>query len=295
MTWTLPGPYQAHLDTESPTLGHLLKITRKDGTVFAFTSAGEDTPPIGGTVYSATQGLSISSIATSAGLGVDNLELSTIDDGTLFTRAEILGGVWQNAEFILYRYNWASPSDGVEPLLAGTIGGVGLRQGAVVAELRGLQQYLQQGVGNVTTRTCRARFADYPTPNANNRCRLAAASFISSGTVSAVTSRQVFEASALWAATPTADYFGEGLLTWTSGANDGMTVRVYSYVSAGVITLTAPAISDIQVGDTFDVIAGCRKRLTEDCKVKFNNVLNFQGEPHLPGIDRLTSLADVSV
>ncbi len=54
-------------------------------------------------------------------------------------------------------------------------------------------------------------------------------------------------------------------------------------------------MEDIQVGDTFDVIAGCRKRLTEDCKVKFNNVLNFQGEPHLPGIDRLTAMADVSV
>ena len=295
MTWAVPGPYQTHLDTEAPTLGHLLKITRKDGTVFAFTSAGEDTPPIGGTVYSAAQGLSISSIATSAGMGVDNLELSTIDDGTLFTRAEILGGVWQNAEFILYRYNWANPADGVEPLLAGTIGSVGLRQGAVVAELRGLQQYLQQTVGNVTTRTCRARFADYPAPNGNNRCRLASGPFIVAGTVSAVTSRLVFTASDLWSAEPTADWFGNGVLTWTSGANDGMTTKVQTYVSPGEVTLNAPAVDAIQVGDTFEVIAGCRGRLTEDCKTKFSNVLNFQGEPHLPGIDRLTALQDVSV
>ena len=289
MSTTLPVALQAHLDGENATIGELLRLTRADNTVFGFTSAGEDVT-ISAVLYSATQGLTISSLASSSGLAVDNLELSTIDDGTLFTRAQILGGVWQNAAFVLSRYNWASPSDGVEPLMAGTIGQVGLREGMVVAELRGLQQYLQQNVGNVTTRTCRARFADFPTPNGSNRCRLVAASFTRTGNVvSAVTSRLVFTSSGLWTAFPNADRYGEGFLTWTAGANIGMSAKVTTYVASGVITLSSPAISPIVNGDTFTIIAGCRKRLTEDCKTKFTNVLNFQGEPHLPGVDKLTA------
>jgi uncharacterized phage protein (TIGR02218 family) len=145
-------------------------------------------------------------------------------------------------------------------------------------------------VGNVTTRTCRARFADFPTPNGSNLCRLTAATFTLTGNaVSAVTSALVFTSSGLWTAVPTADYYGEGFLTWTSGANIGMSAKVRTYVASGVITLSAPAISPIVNGNTFTIIAGCRKRLTEDCKTKFSNVLNFQGEPHLPGVDKLTA------
>jgi uncharacterized phage protein (TIGR02218 family) len=291
---TLPTGYQAHLNSESTTLGYLLKITRTDGYVIGLTSAGESVT-IGGVLYDATEGLTISSLASSAGLGVDNLELTSIDDGTVFPRAGVLGGLWQNAAFVVSRYNWANPGDGLEPLLAGTFGQVGLREGVIVAELRGLQQYLQQTVGNVTTRTCRARFADYPTPNANNLCRLTAAAYTRTGTVSAVTSKQIFTSAGLWTAVPTADYYGEGFLTWTSGANVGMSVKVKTYASAGIITLSQQAISAIVIGDSFSIIAGCRKRLAEDCKAKFSNVLNFQGEPHLPGIDELTAKPDGSV
>jgi hypothetical protein len=51
----------------------------------------------------------------------------------------------------------------------------------------------------------------------------------------------------------------------------------------------------IQIGDTFSAVAGCQKRLAEDCGTKFSNVVNFGGEPHLPGIDALTSPPVVDV
>lgn len=292
---TLPAALQTHLDTGETTLGHVLKITRTDLTVLGFTSASRSVT-INGQLYDAAQGLMISSIASSAGLGVDNLELTTIDDGTLFTRAQILGGVWQNAAFVLSRYNWASPGDGIEPLLGGTFGNVGLRDGGIVIELRGLQQYLQQTVGNVTTRTCRARFADYPTPNGKNLCRLDPAPHLRTKTVSGVTSRQVFTSAGLWTSDPVADRFGNGVLIWNAGsANAGMRAKVRSYVASGVLTLVQPTVDPIVNGDSFTIIVGCRGRLMEDCKTKHNNVLNFQGEPHLPGVDQLTANPDVSV
>jgi hypothetical protein len=45
---------------------------------------------------------------------------------------------------------------------------------------------------------------------------------------------------------------------------------------------------DIQVGDTFNVYAGCDKRLTT-CINKFVNAVNFRGEPYVPGQDAFLS------
>lgn len=278
MSKTLPGAYATHVAGEATTLAYALKITRADAQVYGFTSH-DVTVPIDGVTYSATQGLLVSEIVTTAGLGVDNLELRTLDDGSLFTHEQVLGGLWNNAAFLCFRYNWAAPADGVENLIAGTIGNVQLLQGEVVAELRGLQQYLQQPVGAASSRTCRARLGD-------SRCTVALGPFTHNGTVTAVASRQGFTAAGLAQA---ADYFGEGEVTWLTGANAGLRMRVKAHAGGGVFTLALPMAADIQVGDTFTAVAGCRKRLTEDCKTKFNNVLNFVGEPHRPGIDALTA------
>ena len=292
---TIPIALAAHYATGSTTTAYGLKITRTDGEVFGFTS-GVASALIDGVTYDASQGLDITGIVTSAGFAVDNLELTTLDDGSLFSKADVIGGRWQNAAFMIFRYNWASTADGTEPIIAGTIGNVTLNRGSIVAELRGLQQYLQQPIGNVTTRTCRARFADFPTANQNNLCRLSEAAYTESSEVVGVTDRQTFtvEFSGL-SPSPVADWFGEGVLTWTSGANNGLRVKVKTYTAARVVGLMIPLPSDPQVGDTCEIVAGCRKRLQEDCRDKFDNVLNFQGEPHLPGVDALTAAPEVSV
>jgi uncharacterized phage protein (TIGR02218 family) len=43
---------------------------------------------------------------------------------------------------------------------------------------------------------------------------------------------------------------------------------------------------EVQVGDKLSIYAGCDKR-RETCFTKFNNVINFRGEPDLPGLDAI--------
>lgn len=265
-----------HYSGGTRTTAFLLRIVRTDNEVFGFTSA--DVPDtVDGVFYDSAPGLDVTSLVISSGLSVDNLELSTLHDEEVFTTGDILTGKWRNASFVISRYNYANKADGVEVLIAGTVGEVRLMQDKVVAELRGLQQYLQQGVGSLTSKTCRARLGDA-------KCTKDLTSFTVSTTVSAKTSNQVFTGTGLAQAD---DYFGNGELLWTSGDNVGLRAMVKEFGS-GIITLLLPAFYPVQVGDAFTIIAGCRKRLTEDCKTKFNNVLNFQGEPHLPGVDFLT-------
>ncbi len=288
---TIPIALAAHYAGSAHTVAHAILIERSDGEVFGFTST-DKSATISSQLYDAAPGLDITSVVASAGFSVDNLELTTLDDGTVFTRADVLSGIWRNAKFLIFKYNFKSPSDGIDPVMAGTVGEITIRSQSIVAELRGLQQYFQQSVGNPSTKTCRAHFADFPTQNGNNRCGLTAATYTTTGTVTSVTSNQAFTASALSGAT---DYYTEGVLTWTSGNNNGVRQKVKMHTTGGILTLVLPMVLAVQVGDTFSIIAGCRKRMEEDCSGKFGNQLNFQGEPHRPSTDDLTKSPEVSV
>ncbi len=276
---SLPSALATHVALGTTSLGYLLKVTRAapDSQVFAFTSADADVT-LSSVLYKAAPGLDVSSIALSAGSAVDNLELTTLDDGSTFTRADVLGGLWRNAVFTLSRYNFASPSDGVETIMAGVLGEVRYMRNSLAVELRGLQQFLQQPLGNVSSKTCRARLGD-------TLCTKALGPFTATATVTSVTSNQIFTASSLAQA---ADYFGEGVLTWTSGPNINLVQKVKTHDTGGVLTLSLAMFQAVAIGHTFSIVAGCRKRMAEDCITKFANVLNFQGEPHLPGIDAVS-------
>jgi uncharacterized phage protein (TIGR02218 family) len=285
---SIPSALATHYAGNATSIVYFLLITRTDGQVYGFTSHSQDIT-ISSQLYKANPGLSVSNVVTTASFDVDNLELTTIDDGTTFLRSDVLQGIWENAKFLISKGNWASISDGLEYVLAGTIGQGTLTNTSVVLELRGLQQYLQQPVGDTSSKTCRARFADFPTVNNNNRCRLVAATYTFTAAVTSVTSNQQFTATAL---TQAADYFGEGIVTWTSGPNAGVRQKVRTHATGGVITLSLPMLLTVSIGNTFSIIAGCRHRLTEDCKIKFANVVNFQGEPHRPSTDDLTKSPD---
>lgn len=89
-------------------------------------------------------------------------------------------------------------------------------------------------------------------------------------------------------ATPSgnAGHFTYGLMTMTSGANEGLSSEVAAYVP-GLVTLRLAFPYPLEVGDTYSMHAGCGKRFTEDCVTRFQNGDNFRGEPHLPGVDQI--------
>lgn len=274
---TLPVALKAHIDTLNTTLAIGMKITRADGAILAITSHDQDIT-ITSQLYSSKPGLMISDLVMDSGLAVGNLELTTLHDGAVFSMLDIIGGLWRGAEFVIFRFNYAALSNGIDTLLTGKLGEVEVRQGSVVAELRDWRQYLQQNVGDVSSKTCRARLGDA-------RCKKDISTFTKFGTITGATSQLVFEDTGF---TQAEDYFGEGVITWVTGLNAGLSNKIAQYTAAGEFTLALPAVAEVQVGDTYSAIAGDRKRLEEDCRDKFDNVLNFVGEPHRTGRNSLT-------
>jgi hypothetical protein len=59
--------------------------------------------------------------------------------------------------------------------------------------------------------------------------------------------------------------------------HEGLSLLVKEHDTGGVIKLAVPLLADMVVGQTGVIIAGCLKRRDEDCKTKFNNVINFGG------------------
>ena len=274
---TLPSALAAHIATRDTTLATALRITRADATVFGFTTHDCDAI-ISGVTYRANPGLEITDIQISANAAVGNLELTTLHDGTIFTTPEILGGAWRNAAFQIFRYNYASIADGTDTLLVGTLGDARILQNKIVVELRDLRQYLQQSVGSVSSKTCRARLGDA-------RCAKDVSAFTATGAVTLASDDGTsFQDTSQ---TEGDTYFDEGEIRFLTGANAGRSAKVKTFLSA-VFVLATPMYCPIVVGDTYRAIAGCRKRLEEDCFAKFNNVLNFQGEPHRKGQNDLT-------
>ena len=268
-----------------------LLITRTDGFSVGLTSADVDvTIPasvakIGGVRYLSDPGLMDANIVQTSGLNVDNLEVEFLKDDAYVTRIDVLTGKWRKAAFRLFRCDPLAPADGQDTLMFGHLGDIQIMPTGYKAELRSILQLMQQQtLGEVTTPTCRARLGDA-------RCKVDIGPYTVTGSITSVTSAQVVSDSTRAEA---ADYFGEGELTFTSGDLSGLTLKVRDF-SAGQFTFAVVPLLSPEVGDTYTAVAGCRKRFTEDCVGKFDNALNFRGEPHLPGIDALTKPVEPSV
>ena len=87
-------------------------------------------------------------------------------------------------------------------------------------------------------------------------------------------------------------WFAGGVLTWESGPNAGGALEAKSWTQAtGQLELFLPMGYAIEPGDLFRIHPGCDKRL-DTCSDRFANVLNFRGEPYVPGPDALLSYPD---
>jgi hypothetical protein len=112
-----------------------------------------------------------------------------------------------------------------------------------------------------------------------------------SGVVVSVVNRAVFAAS-ITEPRAVDGWFAGGVLTWESGDNAGRSIEVKAWTQAsGQIELFLPMGYAIGVGDAFRIHPGCDKRL-DTCIDRFANVLNFRGEPYVPGQDAIMSYPD---
>lgn len=278
---------------ESNTRAMFIWVQRSDGQQFGFTSCDvKQVIPINGQDILFSEGMDLSVVEQGLDLNVNNGEVQFLPND-IISIPDLLTGVWNNFKYIAFEADWVDPQD-IDIISVGMSGEVKIEDGKYTAETRGLKQPLRNPQGFATQATCRARFADYPVPTKPNiLCSLDPADWTVAGSVTTANGRRQVTDSAR---TEADDWFGMGILTFESGDNAGFS-RLVSNYEGGVFTFDRPFDYEIHVGDAYSAIAGCRKRHdrtldnpdgVSDCLDKFDNVLNFQGEPHTPGGDKLT-------
>ncbi|MCC7260039.1 MAG: DUF2163 domain-containing protein, partial [Alphaproteobacteria bacterium] len=275
---SISAALQGHLAGEVTTLATCWKLTRTDSTVLGFTDHTEHLL-FESVNYLASAGFTPSAVHTSADLAVDNLELEGVLDADAIAEEDVMAGLYDFAEIEIFMVNYADLSQGALKLRRGNLGEVTLKGGQFVAEVRGLAQRLSQTLGALYSPLCRAKLGD-------GRCGVDMGSHTETGSVTSVTSNQIFVDTAR---TEADGYFDFGKVTFTSGDNEGLSMEVKQF-SSGRITLVLPMPYAIGIGDDYSIEAGCDKTLGT-CIGRFSNAVNFRGEPHVPGIDRMLETA----
>lgn len=286
-----------HLSGEVTTLAVCWQITRTDGAVFRYTEHDDDVV-FGGDTYRAAFGFRRTNFATKSDLSVANLDVVGVLDDDQIDENDLRGGLFDGAEIRTFLVNYENPDgDGILRLMAGFVGEVTIRDGRFTFEMRSLEDRLQQIIGENYTPTCRADLGDA-------RCGFDVASNTQQGAVIAVTDRSTFTAEAVTTgggrleqlpggagSDAPAEWFNGGLVTFTSGLNDGLSREVKDYTGGGQITLFLPFPFDVAEGDEFEIYRGCPKTVAA-CRDVFSNIENFRGEPYVPGNDQIFAYPD---
>jgi len=278
MSRTISANLEIHVAEEATTLATLWKVTRVDSVVFGFTDHDQDIVYLGLT-YSASTSYRRSAMRANLGLEVDDMEIQGAFDSAAITEADLLAGLWDYATVEQFTINWSDTSQGVIIGPKGRLGEVSVNRNSFNVELRSLSQALQQPVGRLYMPACDADLGDA-------RCAFNLPSLQVSGTITGISNRRIFFDTSRAEAT---GYFDQGKITWTSGNNSGFSAEVkYFLVTGGQIDLQMSLPYDVQVGDGYTMTPGCNKTFAT-CISKFSNGVNFQGFPHIPGLDRMLS------
>lgn len=285
-----PIALTTHMQSSATELAMCWKITRNDNAVFGFTNHDQNIP-IGGTDYVATNGFSPSSVETKEGLNVDNVDVQSIVMAAQFNEAELLAGRWDFAKVEIFQVNWRTPALGQLLLRKGTLGEVSFTaqdarlsvSGHYKSEVRGLMQPLQQVVGESISAMCRASLGDA-------RCKVDVFPLRRIIFVTSVSGNQkTISFAALATPADAAHYFAYGKAVWLTGLNDGLSMEILASTAGATtqsISLFQAMPYAVAIGDVLTITAGCDRRFATCC-TKFDNAINFMGEPHLPGQDKI--------
>lgn len=275
---SLPKELESHLKTGTTTLCRTWAVRRLDGVTYGFTD--HDLPlSFDNIEFRADSGMAASAIQQATGLSVDNSEAVGVLTDASLREEDIRAGRFDGAEVWSWLVNWEDVSQRTLQF-RGSLGEIKRGNGSFQAELRGLTEALNQPMGRVFQSPCSAVLGDA-------RCGidLDAAGFFHEGAVEDIEGRKLFR----FAGLDNFDdrWFEGGRFRVLAGAAQGLMGMVKNDRLSGdgrTVELWEKLGADIVVGDLIRIEAGCDKRVGT-CRLKFNNILNFQGFPHIPGED----------
>ena len=275
----------ALLNSQQFLMADLYTFTLSNGTVLRYTNwdGNLTVPYVGGNVFSsAGPGLQRGKTRTVIGVEVDKLVVNfLLNSSVLINRLPVAQfaaqGGFDGARLQLWRTfmpvggTTGDTSAGYLIQFVGRIGEVQPSRSAaqvdVNSDLELLNIMLPRNLYQVT---CVHSLFDAG-------CGLSKAAFASASSALAGSTAMLLNCGLAQAAT----FFDQGMVTFTGGANTGISRTIKGYMP-GAVTLAYPLPNVPQAGDTFNAYPGCDKLQATCSSSKFNNLANFRGFPYIP-------------
>ncbi len=267
-----------HLQRGLTTTCRCWAIRRSDRQEFGFTDHDMELS-FEGITFKASTGLTATAIEQATGLSIDNSEAMGALSDAAVTENDIEAGRFDGAEVRAWLVNWAAPDQRMLQF-RGSIGEMRRAGGAFHAELRGLTDLLNQPMGRVYQKPCTAVLGD-----GSCKFSLGTPGYWAEAEVTELTAGSILQLKG--ATFPVPGWFKRGRLDVVSGRATGLwaAIKMDEIILGGrCISLWSDIGGGLAVGDQVRLTAGCDKSMS-NCWEKFNNFINFQGFPDLPGED----------
>lgn len=271
-----------HLETGATTVCNCWSLERRDGVIYGFTD--HDLPlSFEGLEFKADSGMSAKALQQMSGLSVDNSEaVGALSDASI-SEKDIIAGRFDDAQIKIWLVNWKDVAER-SLLFCGSVGELQRKGSEFHAELRGLAEALNQPQGRIYHQECAAILAD-------THCGvdLGIYGYTTEIALEAIDKAQKFTFENLTGFDQ--DWFSNGRFKVLSGAASGLmgVIKTDRIIGNGrEIELWESIRAELSPGDLVRLEVGCDKR-SDTCRLKFNNLVNFRGFPHIPGDDWLSS------
>lgn len=232
-------------------------LTMSNGQVYLSAAGYDFTGYVAGN-STAPAMIDLEGIVGQAGIGVD----------------QINSGQFDNARCYLFAIDYTNPIEDFEEIVCSILGRTHIMDQRYKIEEMSLVDALNQSSGQTFMAMCQKTFGSQTFAG----CKINLASYTFTGALNTVTDSHIFTCNSLTQAT---DYFASGTIQFITGTNAGLkSQEIKSFTSGGNIEVYESFYYTPNVGDTFTIIAGCRKRMS-DCQAK-GNIVNFGGFPYVP-------------
>ena len=275
--------FVAQLAGAVTTIALCWRISRTDGVVLGFTSHDQSIV-VDGLRYEASPGMTPSAISSDLGLDVSTMEFGGALSAGAITGEDLAAGRFDGARLDVFMIDWAAPAAGTLPVARGTLGAVARDTtngaGGFTATVSGPTAALDTAAIETCTPVCRAELGD-------RRCRVDLAPLTTLATVAAGSSRE----QVIVGGSEGGSLLFDGRLRCLEGANAGIDRRIVTSHGTTIVLIEALPFDPV-AGDRVELRAGCDKTIAT-CAGRFDNAVNFRGEPYVPGSDVLTRFPGV--
>ena len=259
------------LKNDSLILKKFFKIKLRNESILAFTEFSDDVEFEG--IKYKSFGIENKKYYNFSDITSDDTEIMAVIDGENIKKESILLNDFDNAKIDIFLVNVEHPEYGCIILSSGFIDSVKSIDDKIYFNIKGKLSLLEKTIGETFSPLCRAKFCD-------KKCSLNLSNYEFTGKVTSIVNYNVFYTNDNEIKSKEKDYFKYGYVKFTTGNNAGRSMEI-KQSELGNITLNMTLNKEININDDFIIFAGCDKKF-ETCCNKFNNAINFRGEPNLP-------------